>query len=604
MRPYIENVESNVKNPGPGTWTIQLGQRTLIIGPNTSHKSSIVQAIELALTGAADDLFGRTEVKDGATLLSMSSTTELMCHARLNNDDRYLYSVQQQGNTVKRPVHKGNADFLPLRSVRNALRGSAATARKEFFKWVVSDISSMLEDLNDNDMPAIKDAAGVLQRLEYISKKCREVSSQIKGAKSVAEDLRHGLIEPVEEEEIAALESLLAEAQNKPANIGQQIADIEASREEWLIQLSRLRDECGDLESYNGITTLLNVAIFTESDNCPACSSLVGKSHLEVCFNHYSELVKENQPLINQLEDALTTVARFDAELERLRRLGSGTSDAEGIKERLTTLRQQQADWNSLKKAHESVSHMETELERYKHLKNRCEHHIKSAIESNIDSFVARVNKFLPASWSFGIILKDNGRDVFRIGLNTPQGFHAALSGVEWATVTAAVSMAIIQNTLQEDDPAVIILEDRAWDGSTLAAVMRAYASFDGQVIIASTVRPRGRPSKGWKIIDLDKTPLVQEEEAEVVSIAPEPEVMSDVITRKGEHTREGDYLTGTAVTQLESLGWSREMIRDMEFETAGDIVAQRVPKGSAVIDEDGRLQITTENILDLPRLT
>jgi predicted nucleic acid-binding Zn-ribbon protein len=582
---------------------MRLDQRTLIIGPNTSHKSSVVQAVELALTGAADDLLGRSEVKDGATILSMSPSRELSCDAHLNNDDHYRYHVNEIEGTVKKPTHHGNPDFLPLRSVRNALRGSAATARKEFFKWVVSDISEILEDINDNDLPPIKDAAGVLQRLTYLSKKCREVSSQIKGAKSVAEDLRHGLIEPVEEEEIAALESMLAEAQNKPADIERQVADIKASRNEWIGRLAQLRDECGDLEAYNGVATLLNVAIFTESDNCPACSSVVGKTHLEVCRDHYQMLVSENQALIDQLNDALTTVARLDAELERLKRLNSNTSDADAIRERLMVLRQQQADWNSMKRANESVTQMEADLARYKHMKNRCEYHIKAAIESNIDFFVARVNKFLPASWSFGIILHDSGRDVFRVGLNTLQGFHSALSGVEWATVTAAVSMAITQNTLEEDDPAVIILEDRAWDGSTLAAVMRAYANFDGQVIIASTVRPRGRPSKGWKIIDLDKTPLV-EEEAQVVPIKLEPEAKADVITRKGEHTCDGDYLTGTAVAQLESLGWSREVIRTLTFETAGDIVAQRVPQDSAVIDEDGNLQITTENILDLPRLT
>jgi hypothetical protein len=470
----------------------------------------------------------------------------------------------------------------------------------------------MLDQLNIDGIAPISSTGSVsdaiLRRLDYASKQCRELASQIKGARSVAEALRHEIIEPVDVEEIAALESLLSEAQNKPANTQQQITDIEASQEEWMGQLARLRDECGDLTAYNGVATLLDVALFTESDNCPACSSPVGAEHLRVCRNHYRELVEANRSLIGQLEDASTTVARLDAELERLRQLESGTDDMGALRQRLNSLRQQNADWTSLEKANASVRQMESELERYKDLKRRCEHCIKASIEEGKDAFVAKVNSFLPASWSFELVLNENKRDVFRIGLNTLQGFHAALSGVEWATVTAAVSMVIVETTLKEDDPAVLILEDRAWDGSTLAAVMRAYADFNGQVIIASTVRPRGRPSKGWNIIDLDKTPLVEEEEEEeeeeeVVSIAPEPEPQGEVITRKGEHTREGDYLTGTTVAQLENLGWNRETIQGMRFEAAGDIVAKRVPQNRGAIDGDGNLQITTENILDLPRL-
>mgnify|MGYP003657477258 CR=1 FL=1 len=57
-RPYVEHVYSNLKSPRPNgdAWSIDIGQKTLLVGSNTSQKSTIVQAIELAIAGSADDI--------------------------------------------------------------------------------------------------------------------------------------------------------------------------------------------------------------------------------------------------------------------------------------------------------------------------------------------------------------------------------------------------------------------------------------------------------------------------------------------------------------------------------------------------------------------
>ena len=51
---------------------------------------------------------------------------------------------------------------------------------------------------------------------------------------------------------------------------------------------------------------------------------------------------------------------------------------------------------------------------------------------------------------------------------------------------------------------AILTPEERAYDGVTLAAVMRALSDAPGQVIITSPIKPRGRTPKGWLIIEAD----------------------------------------------------------------------------------------------------
>ena len=106
MRPYVESVYSNLKSPLPGgeAWKIDLSQRTLFVGSNTSHKSGVIQSIELALAGSADDIFG-------------------------------------EGSKVKRPTHDGPGPAtLVHRSVASALSGSPASARKAFLAWSGNNI--------------------------------------------------------------------------------------------------------------------------------------------------------------------------------------------------------------------------------------------------------------------------------------------------------------------------------------------------------------------------------------------------------------------------------------------------------------------------------
>jgi predicted ATPase len=142
-RPYVENVYSNLKSPRTNgdAWSIDIGQKTLLVGSNTSHKSTIVQAIELAIAGSADDIIGRSIVSDAALLLTLAPGDELGVTARFSNGNTASYNVRKEEGKVKRPKHDGpGALSLVHRSVAAALSGSATTARKAFLEWSSGDI--------------------------------------------------------------------------------------------------------------------------------------------------------------------------------------------------------------------------------------------------------------------------------------------------------------------------------------------------------------------------------------------------------------------------------------------------------------------------------
>ena len=128
-RPWITRVNSNIKSPTGAEWALELGQHTLLVGSNTSHKSAVIQAVELALTAAADDIVGRSAVKDSALLMSLAphGATELESTATLTDDTEAYFKLAG----TKRPTHDTEVKMtyaLPLRPVRKALQGSTDTA--------------------------------------------------------------------------------------------------------------------------------------------------------------------------------------------------------------------------------------------------------------------------------------------------------------------------------------------------------------------------------------------------------------------------------------------------------------------------------------------
>ena len=674
-RPYVTSVHSNLKSPLPGgdAWTIDLAPKTLLVGSNTSHKSSVVQSVELALSGSADDIIGRNSVADAALLMTLTSTDELGVSARLSDGEAALFNVQRKDGAVKKPQHVGpGASSLCYRDIRSALAGSTATARKAFLGWCASDVrrDDVLAHLDSALHGRYQDIADHLGRgrdpvetllavTEYAGKKSRETSKEIKGAQAIVDEIGSNMETRPSEESIVSVKAAyeqakfdLEQALKDSSGTGmdavekaEKMAEAEAAIESWhadatqkarQLELAKASSPARP-EHFEMAIPLLKWATDNGVEQCPACSSNVGSDHMNVCRDFYEGQV---QQWIDANTASVDAVMRCGMELEESesnlkkwwdihRKLeetpvveSTGCVDVEEARSRMdaaqkamTSTEVASAQWDQLVGARERLTSLQTDLDRYKDLKKQCEYAVGALLGEQTDSFVNRVSDFLPGGWDFSVTLKDNGREVFRMGLLRDGHLHCSLSGAEWAAVVTAISAAVAEN-FRPNVPVVLIPEDRAWDGKTLSSVMRAFSAFDGQVIMASTIRPTGRTPKGWTIIDMDKTTVrwtesgdeedSEDQSAPLVANLPtppeKPKKPRKKLTSALKIPSSGITVTSRSAVILEEMGYSSEDVDTMSKETAAALIESGLAPEKVVLSADGGYSLAKSGkVLPMP---
>jgi len=128
---YVRRVVGNLK----GGCDLEIGPRTLITGPNGSGKSRIVNTLELALSGFASDIVGRSELRQGADLIALAPEGDNLYAEVTLSDDKtmgvYRVERKKKGKTG-RPNHAPPQNLTvvyPIRDVLTALRGTVGAAR-------------------------------------------------------------------------------------------------------------------------------------------------------------------------------------------------------------------------------------------------------------------------------------------------------------------------------------------------------------------------------------------------------------------------------------------------------------------------------------------
>jgi hypothetical protein len=133
---------------------------------------------------------------------------------------------------------------------------------------------------------------------------------------------------------------------------------------------------------------------------------------------------------------------------------------------------------------------------------------------------------------------------------------------------------------------------------------MRGFLNFDGQVIIASTVRPLGRPPKGWTIIDMDevsKSWVKGPEEPEVIADEDVETPEKPKKTRKKVRNDGGLSVISRGAKKLEERGYRMADILTMTKETANHLIENNIEPHSVEINSDGGFTILkVDNILPI----
>jgi hypothetical protein len=249
----------------------------------------------------------------------------------------------------------------------------------------------------------------------------------------------------------------------------------------------------------------------------------------------------------------------------------------------LTSLNVSASQWEQLVAAKEQLVSLELSSERYKDLKKHCELTVKSLLAEQSDLFSAKVNNYLPDAWSFGVLLSRSGRDVFQMGILRDGILHCALSGVEWATLVTAISAAVADG-IRKTTPIVLIPEDRAWDSKTIASAIRAFSNFDGQVIMASTVRPSGRIPKDWTFIDMDKVT------AEWLGAPSDADPSDEDDQEEYEVVETEQRVDGQSAALLSQMGYDEDDVARIKKSAAASIIRDSLSPDKVVIRSDGTI--------------
>jgi energy-coupling factor transporter ATP-binding protein EcfA2 len=167
--------------------------------------------------------------------------------------------------------------------------------------------------------------------------------------------------------------------------------------------------------------------------------------------------------------------------------------------------------WKKVQEARQQQIIAKREAKEAAELSEECQKVADQLINAGRAGFVARVQKYLPSSDNFDLILQEGKREVCIFGFRRGTMIQSALSGAEWARLTIALAAAVLDAAPPtENSIAILTPEERAFDARTLAAVMRALVHAPGQVILTSPVAPRKEEqpeliAAGWKILKIGK---------------------------------------------------------------------------------------------------
>jgi hypothetical protein len=142
---YVAAIDTNVK----GGARCGLSLKTLLFGRNGTGKSTVIQGIDLALSGAASDLQGRDLISQSAALMSLhpARSGELVAKTLLSNGTVACFTVEGDTASAKKPEHLlppvvDPTRALPLRAVRKAItEGSADTVRQFLLRHVCGKVT-------------------------------------------------------------------------------------------------------------------------------------------------------------------------------------------------------------------------------------------------------------------------------------------------------------------------------------------------------------------------------------------------------------------------------------------------------------------------------
>lgn len=564
---WIAAVRSNVK----GGVACKLGPRVLIIGDNSSGKSSIVNAIELAETAKASDIAGRLLVSREADLMALAPGREGILFAQIAHNDgatsvftcSSIRGTRKASHQVALGVDPDRV--LPLRAVRDAILGSADTARRFFLKHAVGDVSvdDIYKRLPPQLVPVLdavriggktpfkelakKDAvSALLGALEVVKDEARAKTTEANAAAKIVDAGTQGLAPEPTAAELEAAKQRIASAQSaltavslaatvqdartrlaKVVEEGRQATTERAALAEALNALPELTQSDAGLKALIDVLTWM---VATEVDHCVACGTPgigatlpqrleAAKLHTAAATGTVSrrlELSNRINALTNQLDVSRTVYEELSKQVA-LAEQASASATLETAKAELDAAQVEMArltalagQWTQQRTQRASGHDAGLRATLLKDLAKQLSTVVAALLDGAVGAFSSRVTSYLPTTDVFSLRLREGEREVLQLGLFDVSGGAAdpEPEGVLRTALSGAewarVTLAIAAAISEGyEGVTVLIPEDRAWHPRTLTEVLKALSNAPGQVILAHPTPPTEVPP-GWQVIDVD----------------------------------------------------------------------------------------------------
>lgn len=393
----------------------------------------------------------------------------------------------------------------------------------------------------------------LLAALEASKKHAREAKAQAKAAEGVSNDAAQGLAPlPVESDE-KALRDALREAEGRREALRAIVSKREAlagAREEEATLATRLAAAEQDALAAQAMTqqavdrlnaapapqavdplvvafrAVLKAHVEKGLAGCECCGQmadnrifvqrLVGfdahfaqhaeavKAYEAALAAHATATIREQQAmsagkaLWERAKSVMALLAESPGEAPSEAEIAAAEQQVTLLTEKLRAVDGLKAAWSVASRARDGVGEAKKSAEEWIKLAEACGEAVVSLLDTGVVNFVAKVQAGLPSVDKFALTLRDGERAVFQFGLLHQNVLHTAMSGAEWARVTAAMAAACVASPTHLS---VVIPEERAFDPSMLGHVLASFSGLDSQVIFTSPVMPTIIPD-GWTVID------------------------------------------------------------------------------------------------------
>ena len=428
----VLSVLTNIKSPDGRSRKTEIGDKTLLIGPNECGKSTVAEAIQLALTGSVSGLFMRPKpVKTGTQLAALCPENEdlVFAEVELSDGSAALWEVSP-GKRTKRTGYAGCV--TPVSDLKEALMGSPLTAYKFFFQRLMDPIT--LEDL----------------------KKAFPKNSRL----------------PKDE----TLASVLQSDSLTPQNVIEILDKAGKRKREARAKSKALTDVTRELQ---GAQVISNDELYKTWE----------KLFQALKYEEFKRMYKEKADLRGLIATEVQALGNKEQLIE-IEKFGSAQ-----ISDKLTDMLTAQALGTVASETRQQKIACDEEQEEFDLLEKCLEAAIKNLVEGPMRAYTNRVNDYLPKEDEFTI----NTSGIFQPALKRANGLHVALSGSTEARVLGAMAAALSRPGI----PSMVILDDRMWDPETLYRTLSALEDCPAQVVIMSTMRPKGKRRAKWTYVSI-----------------------------------------------------------------------------------------------------